>query len=318
MERTLQFERMCQEFFLLAKHHIRERYKPDTCDAFTKWNDDDKKVCSHVRAHTRVHTQLVQFADALTTFKSRAHTALCDNIDTYTVMESMRELIATGNAYIKLRTPHPNAVLLYNTVEYMTRLLRMFGAIETPAELGFACTSSSAGGDIDTLLQPYLECLRNFRGAVRTAAQQVKAVPVLDECDRLRDDILPELGVRLEDQGNDQPAIIKLADKDCLLREREQRQRIEADKRAAAEVRQRQAEEAAAKKGALLKIKPNDLFRSEADAASKYSKYDDNGIPTHDAAGEELSKKLRRSSRNNTKHMRRSTIKRMPDLILSF
>jgi hypothetical protein len=49
MERALQFERMCQEFFLLAKHHIRERFKPDTCEAYTKWNEDDKKVCACVR-----------------------------------------------------------------------------------------------------------------------------------------------------------------------------------------------------------------------------------------------------------------------------
>jgi cysteinyl-tRNA synthetase len=216
---------------------------------------------------------------------------LCDNIDTYTVMEGMRDLVATAHAYIKQRSPHPNALLLHNTVEYMTRLLRMFGAIESSAELGFPSISTSVGGE--ALLQPYLECLRNFRGVVRTAAQSVKATQVLVECDRLRDDILPELGVRLEDQAN-AAAIIKLDNKENLLREREQRQRIEAEKRAATEARQRQAEETAAKNEALMKIKPDDLFRLEPDAASKYSKYDASGIPTHDAAGEELSKKQRK------------------------
>ena len=50
----------------------------------------------------------------------------------------------------------------------------------------------------------------------------MQAKPILEECDRLRDDILPNLGVRLEDK-EDGPAVIKLVDRDVLMRERQEK-----------------------------------------------------------------------------------------------
>lgn len=46
---------------------------------------------------------------------------------------------------------------------------------------------------------PYLNILSEFRDKVRTEARIVKAEGILQECDKLRDDILPNVGVRLED-----------------------------------------------------------------------------------------------------------------------
>jgi cysteinyl-tRNA synthetase len=47
-------------------------------------------------------------------------------------------------------------------------------------------------------------------------------IPILKLCDDLRDNVLPELGVRLEDQTNDR-TLVKLCDKEQLLKEREQK-----------------------------------------------------------------------------------------------
>jgi cysteinyl-tRNA synthetase len=47
-------------------------------------------------------------------------------------------------------------------------------------------------------------------------------IPILKVCDDLRDLILPELGVRLEDRNNER-TIVKLCDKETLLKEREQK-----------------------------------------------------------------------------------------------
>ena len=47
---------------------------------------------------------------------------------------------------------------------------------------------------------PYLSTLASFRDAVRLEARALKASNILAECDKLRDDVLPELGVRLEDK----------------------------------------------------------------------------------------------------------------------
>ena len=48
---------------------------------------------------------------------------------------------------------------------------------------------------------------------------------MLAVCDRLRDDVLPDLGVRLEDKEG-QPPVIKLVDRETLLREREEKIRV--------------------------------------------------------------------------------------------
>lgn len=47
---------------------------------------------------------------------------------------------------------------------------------------------------------PYLEALSNFRLRVRNAARSCGASEVLGLCDELRDTVLPDLGVRLEDK----------------------------------------------------------------------------------------------------------------------
>ena len=47
---------------------------------------------------------------------------------------------------------------------------------------------------------PYLKAMADFRDNVRRLARELKAVEILQECDRLRDDVLPDLGVRLEDK----------------------------------------------------------------------------------------------------------------------
>jgi cysteinyl-tRNA synthetase len=46
---------------------------------------------------------------------------------------------------------------------------------------------------------PYLSVLADFRNNVRSHARELKASKILEECDKLRDDILPNVGVRLED-----------------------------------------------------------------------------------------------------------------------
>ena len=51
------------------------------------------------------------------------------------------------------------------------------------------------------------------------------ATDILRECDKVRDDTLPNLGVRLEDHEG-APPVIKLVDKETLLRERAEKLRV--------------------------------------------------------------------------------------------
>lgn len=55
--------------------------------------------------------------------------------------------------------------------------------------------------DVEEIVAPYLDTLSNFRDRVRKSAQDKDPIGVLKACDEIRDDILPYLGVRLEDKG---------------------------------------------------------------------------------------------------------------------
>lgn len=50
------------------------------------------------------------------------------------------------------------------------------------------------------MIMPYLEIIAEFRDNVRNNARTIKATDILKECDRVRDEVLPNVGVRLEDR----------------------------------------------------------------------------------------------------------------------
>lgn len=68
-----------------------------------------------------------------------------------------------------------------------------------------------------------------------------------------------------------------------FFREREQKERLAAEKKA--EMEKKKAEAAA--KEALKRMPPTEMFRSRKD---EFSAWDEKGIPTHDIKGAEISK----------------------------
>lgn len=124
-----------------------------------------------------------------------------------------------------------------------------------------------------------MNVLAKFRDTIKDNAN-ADAKELFRISDELRDDVLPKLGIRLEDKGKGNPAIWKLADRNELIKEIEKKK---ADKK-------KKEDEQRAKKELELKKKSTpgkDWFRTfETD---KYSKFDDaTGLPTHDAKGKEL------------------------------
>jgi len=275
MELARAYEKSFQEFFLSAKHYLRQGQSSGVA-AFSKWGQQELGLQA-----------------SLATAQDKVHAALCDNIDTRKALDSLRELVTASNAYIeKVRTSSGvNRQLLVSVSSYLTRLLDILGLCSREQPLGFPAAQAGAGGqgqgqDFETAVMPFLESLAKFRDNVRKEAREMKAVGVLRECDRLRDDELPLLGVRLEDKESE-ATVIKLVDKEELLREREEKKAAEEKKRKEKEAKKA---EAAAKQAALeaqRRIKPEDLFRSETD---KYSKFDASGLPTHLADGSEVPK----------------------------
>ncbi|XP_047372748.1 cysteine--tRNA ligase, cytoplasmic isoform X1 [Sciurus carolinensis] len=272
MESALQYEKFMNEFFLNVKDVLRAPV--DITGQFEKWEDEEAELNKN-------------FYDK----KRAVHEALCDNVDTRTVMEEMRALVSQCNLYMAARKAtrrRPNRALLESIAVYLTHMLKIFGAIEEESSLGFPVGGPKNNLNLEATVMPYLQVLSEFREGVRKIAREKKVPEVLQLSDALRDDILPELGVRFEDHEG-LPTVVKLVDRATLIREREEKKRVEEEKRRKKEEAARRKQEQEAAKLARMKIPPSEMFLSESD---KYSKFDENGLPTHDAEGQELSKGL--------------------------
>ncbi|XP_011785503.1 PREDICTED: cysteine--tRNA ligase, cytoplasmic isoform X2 [Colobus angolensis palliatus] len=256
MESALQYEKFLNEFFLNVKDILRAPV--DITGQFEKWGEEEAELNKN-------------FYDK----KTAIHEALCDNVDTRTVMEEMRALVSQCNLYMAARKAvrkRPNRALLENIALYLTHMLKIFGAIEEESSLGFPVGGSGTGLDLESTVMPYLQVLSEFREGVRKIAREQKVPEVLQLSDALRDDILPELGVRFEDHEG-LPTVVKLVDRNTLLKEREEKRQVEEEKRKKKEEAARRKQEQEAAKLAKMKIPPSEMFLSET---NKYSKFDEN------------------------------------------
>ncbi|XP_037755581.1 cysteine--tRNA ligase, cytoplasmic isoform X2 [Chelonia mydas] len=270
MESAIQYEKFLNEFFLNVKDILRA--PSDLIGQFQKWEFRETELSK-------------SFYDK----KAAIHEALCDNIDTRAVLEEMRSLVSQSNSYIaakKTARQMPNRLLLESISSFLTQMLKIFGAIESDEALGFPVGGNGQNINLESTVMPYLQVLSDFREGVRQIAREKKVTEVLQLSDALRDDILPELGVRFEDHEG-LPTVVKLVDRETLLKEREEKKKIEEEKKRKKEEAYRKKQEQEAAKLAKMKIPPHAMFKSELD---KYSKFDENGFPTHDTEGKELSK----------------------------
>ncbi|KAG6453785.1 hypothetical protein O3G_MSEX008331 [Manduca sexta] len=111
MDMAIQTEKFFNEFFLTVKDALRNGYD-EGCGG--SWGPEEK-----------------QLSAKLTAVKEQVHAALCDNIDTRSAMESLREL--AGAAHVFLRQAGPRAApLLGAAARYVTDVLHVFGAVEGP------------------------------------------------------------------------------------------------------------------------------------------------------------------------------------------
>ncbi|XP_020294610.1 cysteine--tRNA ligase, cytoplasmic [Pseudomyrmex gracilis] len=272
MNMAIQYEKFLNEFFLNVKCIIRSLGTKTTINSFTKWSD------SEIELNKKFHFS-----------KHSVHKALCDNIDTRSVLDIIRELVTNCNLYMSQKK-NPNTLLLRDIAVYITKIFIVFGAISSSYDLiGFPIEDEAVGANVEDIAMPYLEILANFREKVRGFAKTLQANDILQECDRLRDDILPNVGVRLEDTNEEVHCKVKLVNREELLKEKEAKKKLELEKLLEKEKRKAETAAAAAAKEAQKKIPPSDMFKLEKD---KYSQFDDKGLPTHDIEGKELSKGL--------------------------
>ena len=145
MELAKSYEKTVNEFFLTVRHFLRTT--PGTgVDAFSAWSQDE-----------------LEMNEKLEKAKEGIHSALCDNIDTRTVLEIIRELVSQSNVYIeKLRSSGAvNRQLIKNVATYITKIFNVFGMISKEESVGFP-SGSSGSADLETMVMPYLNSLADF------------------------------------------------------------------------------------------------------------------------------------------------------------
>ncbi|KAL4703377.1 hypothetical protein ACJJTC_011166 [Scirpophaga incertulas] len=262
MEMAIQTEKQFNEFFLTVKDALRSGFD-EGCGG--SWGPEEQLLSAK-----------------LSSVKEQVHAAFCDNIDTRGAIDSLRELVGACHVYIRRVTARPSP-LLAAAARYVTDVLHVCGAVGGPrGGIGFPLADGD-GVNLEAAVMPYLEALSAFRGQVRDAARAARASEVLALCDDLRDVVLPELGVRLEDLPD--RTVVKLVSKEELLKEKEEKKRMETEKLK----KKQELLEAQRAKDEQRKIPPSEMFKRETD---KYSQFDDKGLPTHDHEGKELSKGL--------------------------
>jgi len=272
MEHAMTMERVFVEFFHNVKAVLRAA-GPLTSQN-QKWSSEEHAL-----------------DNSLSDAKKIVDDALKDDFDTPKVMATLAELVKACNNYLQSKekaTTSPNSLVVRNVALYITQIFRVFGLANVRGEeIGFG-TDGDGEGDREEILTPILDSLMTFRQNVREMARTNNVGGVLNECDAFRDDVLPPLGIRLEDKtgGN---SVWKLDDPDVLMKEREIREAEKARK----EEEKRKQREAEALKEAQNKISPQDFIRSltiEDGTTLKYGQFDEEGMPTHFSNGEELSK----------------------------
>lgn len=226
--------------------------------------------------------------------------ALCDSFNTPLAIQVLLELVAQINIYFSSRGRDYNIEPVRIAAEWITRMLKMFGlgegaAIGEAGQIGWGKAGMEAeGGDFEAKLDPYLRALTSFRDEVRRLAiSSASSGDILALCDRFRDDDLVNLGVQLDDgQSATGGALYKLVDPAVLIRAREEKAAIAAEKAAK---KAQNAAAAEAKRIAQLekgKVSPADMFKPPNVPEGTYSEWDDAGLPTKDGKGEAVSKGL--------------------------
>jgi cysteinyl-tRNA synthetase len=209
--------------------------------------------------------------------KEKIHHHLCNNVDTASVIHELGSLIVETNKYLKNEETQVKSSLIVSISQYILKISKCLGLVENDP---FRYTSVSEETDPETLVAPYVQVAVAFRDQVKQLAGQDKKL-LIEQCDKVRDEHLAQLGIRLEDTGMATPSVWMKEDPETLLKSI-------ADKKAAKEKKEKDKEEAKIIEDKKKSCPPSEWYKTfETDA---FSKFDESGIPTHDVDGKELTK----------------------------
>jgi cysteinyl-tRNA synthetase len=209
--------------------------------------------------------------------RTTIHEHLCNNLNTPDVIEELAAMVHKMNVYFKRPEDKIKTTIVQSYHTYVMNMLKLFG---------LEYTKESAGSGNQDETNALIDSFRQFRDDVIVAAGLKEPKAIFDLTDKLRDEVLPNFGVKIEDKGKGKPSTWKKMDKDELLKEiakkKEDAQKLKEEK----EKKARELEE-------KMKREPKDIFNDPDYKKFAIGKYDEKGIPTHNTKGDEFAPKVR-------------------------
>lgn len=259
--------------------------------------------------------------------KQEVHDALCDSFDTPTAMAALSNLVSTYNS--AKSPPDVITLEIGRYVTHMLAIFGLdaegdpvdatrigWSGIDIPksaqpyvypasqlrdavriqarsssldydsiVELATKATAPVTDGTIGGDSNPFETVLLDFTYDVKKLAEQrAPAKDILALCDSLRDLKLWDLGIYLEDRDPPLPAMVRPLDNSLITarQEKDSAAKAKADAKA-----KREAEEAEKKKVLAEKAKLSHLEMFKTD---EYSEWDEQGLPSKEKSGEEVTK----------------------------
>eukprot|EP01087_Luapelamoeba_hula_P015080 TRINITY_DN4470_c0_g1_i2.p1 TRINITY_DN4470_c0_g1~~TRINITY_DN4470_c0_g1_i2.p1 ORF type:complete len:744 (+),score=147.00 TRINITY_DN4470_c0_g1_i2:33-2264(+) len=216
--------------------------------------------------------------------QAAVHSALQDNFNTPEAVGVLFKITSDVNAYLDFvsKTSHAGgvrALLVAKIVRYVARIFGIFG-VEFP-EFGFGAGAaapavSAASSDRDALV----DVVVNLRKQVREAMKGKPNPEILALMDQLRDEIMPEFGVRITDEGKVPwtPVSASALKAEIAENKRIAAQKIREKKQKRLEQLNRDIPGWEAKA-----MPPQELFHTP-----EFSAWNEQGLPTHLGDGSEL------------------------------
>jgi cysteinyl-tRNA synthetase len=239
------------------------------------------------RKPTRMELQLLY--EVLPATEARIRAQLADNFNTPEAMQTLLTFIRAVN-HQRHEAVHGLSYTVLQHLRYVVgHTLSCLGL-----DYDAVGQSDSRGEDTQTAVEPWIQQVVNLRDQVReTLLSSDSSVEtstlkerILRICDEFRDVVLPPLGIRLEDRVFPKRAIWKYDDPSAIQDDVARRKQAEAAQAVAKEARRKEAEKRLIEELRQGRTDPVQMFR----IPSEYSRWREDGIPTHDAEGHELEK----------------------------
>eukprot|EP00188_Purpureofilum_apyrenoidigerum_P001051 Plantae.Rhodophyta-Purpureofilum_apyrenoidigerum.ctg15365.p1 GENE.Plantae.Rhodophyta-Purpureofilum_apyrenoidigerum.ctg15365~~Plantae.Rhodophyta-Purpureofilum_apyrenoidigerum.ctg15365.p1 ORF type:complete len:700 (-),score=147.45 Plantae.Rhodophyta-Purpureofilum_apyrenoidigerum.ctg15365:588-2687(-) len=268
MEQAVSAEATFAEFF----HKVKALIRSGQGDYMrtTKWNQEEKEF----------HAEFLRLCNSV-------DNALRDSVDTPTVVKTLLEIVRKTNSYVGSANPMDVRVHLVTTcARYVTKILKILGVSAGDEDIGMGGAGAGDGVNAEEVLGPHLDAWVSFREDLRKLAKSddFSAKAVLQACDRIRDEKLPELGVKIDDSGSS--GVWKLYDPEELRKQTQ----LESD---AKQARVAAALQLQAERDRKASIPANEMFKV-GEYEGKFLTYDDEGIPLKDSLGEDVTKNARK------------------------